>query len=209
MRRNGYQNERIYQYLVVFLVLLLECFIIAVIGCCVKRQGMKQSEQRIRDSDADEKIRKDMVCFPIPAAYRWEITYEDSYGENRIQGGHEGCDIMDTQNREGYIPVVSATDGIITNVGWLYLGGYRVGITSRFGIYYYYAHLASYANGIENGKEVYAGELIGFMGSTGEGDEGTHGMFPVHLHFGIYVTGEQGEEYTVDSFPYLLEVAGR
>ena len=142
-------------------------------------------------NDIDRKkialITEDIKCFPVPAAYRGEISYEDSYGAERIQGGHEGCDIMDIQNVPGRIPVVSVCNGVLTNIGWLYLGGYRIGITSDAGIYYYYAHLDSYAAGIKQRQRILAGELIGFMGDTGEGEEGTSGKFPVHLHFGIYL----------------------
>ena len=36
---------------------------------------------------------------------------------------------MPSVNKRDYFPVVSMTDGIVTSVGWLELGGYRVGIT--------------------------------------------------------------------------------
>ena len=101
---------------------------------------------------------------------------------------------------------ISATDGIITNLGWLHLGGYRVGITSYNDIYYYYAHFDSCAPGLFVGKEVKAGEFLGFMGNTGEGEEGTKGKFPVHLHFGIYVGNQKGDETTVNPYQYLLEI---
>lgn len=195
-------------FTVVF-VILAEVCVIAGIQMYLSVYKSRLSGQRRRTEQLQKTIRNDLQYFPIPAAYREEVTYEDSYGAGRVQGAHEGCDIMDVQNREGYLPVISATDGVITNVGWLYLGGYRVGITAESGIYYYYAHLASYANGIETGKKVHAGELIGFMGSTGEGEEGTFGNFPVHLHFGIYVTANNGVESTVDSYPYLLEIEER
>lgn len=151
-------------------------------------------------------ILSDMKCFPIPITYRDEISYEDTYGAERENGGHEGCDLMDRENTAGRLPVVSATDGIVTNIGWLYLGGYRIGITSEYGIYYYYAHLDSYAAGITTGKKVAAGELLGFMGNTGEGEEGTMGNFPVHLHFAIYIRNQNGDEETVNSYPYLRKI---
>ncbi len=151
-------------------------------------------------------ITEDIRCFPIPRAYREEIAYEDSYGASRIQGGHEGCDIMDLKNVPGRIPVVSVSDGELTNIGWLYLGGYRIGITSDNGIYYYYAHLDSYAAGMRQGRRIKAGELIGFMGDTGEGEEGVSGRFPVHLHFGIYARASDGREESVNSYSFLREI---
>ena len=66
---------------------------------------------------------------------------ERSYGGKR---GHEGIDIMADVQRPGLYPVVSMTDGAVTNLGWLEQGGYRIGITGDSGTYYYYAHLDSY-----------------------------------------------------------------
>ena len=56
----------------------------------------------------------------------------------------------------------------------------------RRGRIFYYAHLDSYAN-LKVGDQVKAGQLLGFMGDTGYGEAGTKGMFPVHLHLGIYI----------------------
>ena len=72
-------------------------------------------------------------------------------------------------------------------MGWLTLGGYRIGIRSENGVYYYYAHLSSYSDDLKTGDYVTAGQMLGFMGDTGYGEEGTTGKFPVHLHVGIYV----------------------
>ena len=47
-------------------------------------------------------------------------------------------------NKDGVYPVISVSDGYISNIGWLELGGWRIGITSCNGIYNYYAHLDSY-----------------------------------------------------------------
>lgn len=134
----------------------------------------------------------DMIYFPVPVStldFPW-VNYVDSWGYDRIYGGarhHEGTDIMADKNIAGVYPVVSICDGTVTNVGWLEFGGYRIGITSDNGIYYYYAHLSSYAQNITEGSHIKAGELIGFMGNTGYSKvEGTSGRFDVHLHFGIY-----------------------
>ena len=70
----------------------------------------------------------------------------------------------------------SVSDGTVEKKGWLKLGGYRLGIRSDSGIYYYYAHLASYADNIKCGDRVKAGQFIGYMGNTGYGDEGTSGI---------------------------------
>lgn len=136
-------------------------------------------------------VEKEAVYFPVgkDVLKGEEISFEDSFGEARSFGGerkHEGCDIMAGNNKNGYFPVFSVSDGVIENIGWLKLGGYRVGVRSPGGIYYYYAHLDSYAEGISEGMKIKAGQLLGFMGDSGYGSEGTRGKFPVHLHFGIY-----------------------
>lgn len=46
-----------------------------------------------------------------------------------------------------------------------------------------------------------AGDLLGFMGDTGYGTEGTTGMFPVHLHLGIYLY-QDNKEISVN--PYWI-----
>lgn len=143
-------------------------------------------------------IKKDATYFPI--ADLDSITYGNSWGGERNFGGkrrHEGCDLMSQSNIRGEIPVFSMSDGIVENKGWLTLGGWRIGIRSNNGVYFYYAHLDSYAHNLEVGQKVYAGQLLGFMGDSGYGEEGTVGQFDVHLHLGIYLQGEmllQGED---------------
>ncbi len=149
-------------------------------------------------------IMNDIKYFPVAKdnVNNVFVSYEDSWGEKRTYGGdrhHEGTDIMSGNNEEGYFPVISMTDGVVEKKGWLELGGYRLGIRSPSGAYYYYAHLNSYADGIEEGKEIKAGSVIGTMGSTGYGEEGTSGKFDVHLHLGIYY----GED-EISFNPYIL-----
>lgn len=79
------------------------------------------------------------------------------------------------------------TDGVVEAIGWLTKGGYRIGVRAPGGGYFYYAHLSSYAKDFQPGDAVAAGDILGYMGDTGYGEEGTTGKFPVHLHVGIYV----------------------
>ena len=133
------------------------------------------------------------------------VQFEDSYGGARSYGGerkHEGIDLMASNNKRGYFPVVSVSDGVVEKKGWLKLGGYRIGIRAPEGAYFYYAHLERYAEGIEEGSKVKAGQIIGYMGDSGYGPEGTVGEFAVHLHFGIYLTLE-GKEFSVNPYPIL------
>ena len=136
----------------------------------------------------------DIKYFPVPRSNKrkeW-VNYVNSWNYERTYKGnrtHEGTDVMGDINKDGIYPVVSVSDGYISNIGWLELGGWRIGITSPSGIYYYYAHLDSYAKEYKEGDVIRAGDIIGYMGSTGYSKvEGTKNKFPVHLHFGIYIT---------------------
>ena len=156
----------------------------------------------------------DVVYFPVASASNRpdvSVTFEDSWLFGRSYGGergHEGTDIMATVNERGMYPVISMTDGIVESKGWLELGGYRLGIRAPQGAYFYYAHLDSYAD-IEEGDQVKAGELLGYMGDTGYSKvEGTTGNFPVHLHLGIYLT-LNGEEISVNPYAVLKMVEDR
>ena len=143
-------------------------------------------------------IFNDLSLFPVPEIENSDasISYENTWFDLRQYGGnrrHEGTDLMDSENERGFFPIISMTDGIVENLGWLEQGGYRVGIRSPFGGYFYYAHLDSYAPELKQGDEVIAGQLLGFMGDSGYGPEGTTGQFDVHLHLGIYVETNTGE----------------
>lgn len=136
----------------------------------------------------------DIKYFPVPRSNKrkeW-VNYVNSWNYERTYNGnrtHEGTDVMGNINKDGIYPVVSVSDGYVSNIGWLELGGWRIGITSPSGIYYYYAHLDSYAKEYKEGDVIRAGDIIGYMGSTGYSKvEGTKNKFPVHLHFGIYIT---------------------
>ena len=100
--------------------------------------------------------------------------------------------------------MISMTDGKIEKIGWLPLGGYRIGIRSPHGGYFYYAHLASYEKYFQTGETVEAGQILGFMGDTGYGEEGMSGKFPVHLHLGIYINPQGKEELSVNPY-YVLQ----
>lgn len=158
-------------------------------------------------------ILSDMTYFPVAedTEEQYTFSYDNSWNTPRTYGGkrrHEGTDIMATCNKRGIYPIVSVSDGIIENKGWLEQGGYRIGVRSKHGGYYYYAHLYSYAPDLEIGDTVIAGQLLGFMGDTGYSKvEGTTGNFAVHLHFGIYYN-EGEKETSVNPF-YILKYLER
>mgnify|MGYP005782881845 CR=1 FL=1 len=151
---------------------------------------------------AYQKVWDDAEVFPVQEN---GIVYENSWMFERSYGGlrgHEGTDLMPPENLPGHFKVVSMTEGTVEKIGWLEKGGYRIGIRSPRGGYYYYAHLDSYAQEFVPGQSVEAGELLGYMGDSGYGPEGTSGRFDVHLHLGIYLETETASELSVN--PYWL-----
>lgn len=158
-------------------------------------------------------VEKEVKYYPVPVSTVDEsltTSCVNTWMAERKYGGkcgHEGADIMADRNERGIYPVVSMTDGVVTNVGWLEKGGYRAGIMTESGTYYYYAHLDSYAN-IKEGQKIQAGELLGYMGDSGYGEEGTVGKFAVHLHIGMYFY-EDGEEVSVNPYYVLKKLEKR
>ena len=114
---------------------------------------------------------------------------------------------MAENNIPGYFPIISITDGFVEKMGWLEKGGNRIGIRAKSGAYFYYAHLDTYAPGLKIGDKVIAGQLLGFMGDTGYGKEGTKGKFDVHLHLGIYLSDEN-QEISVNPY-WILKIYRR
>jgi murein DD-endopeptidase MepM/ murein hydrolase activator NlpD len=114
------------------------------------------------------------------------VSFTDTYGADRMVGTpyfhpHQGVDIFAPEGT----PLRAVKRGIVTKIGAAKLGGWRLWLIDGEQNYYYYAHLSAYAAGIYNGKVVEAGEIIGFLGHTGNA-VGT----PNHLHFEIHPGGK-------------------
>lgn len=159
-------------------------------------------------------IWDDLEYFPVASCSGEDdisVSFQNSwmYGRSyKGDRGHEGTDLIPSVNEPGKYPVVSMTDGTVSQMGWLELGGWRIGITAPHGGYFYYAHLDSYTD-LKTGDTVSAGQVIGFMGDTGYGkEEGTSGNFPVHLHVGIYLQ-VNGKEISVNPYPALIYTENR
>jgi hypothetical protein len=112
-------------------------------------------------------------------------AFSDTWGDARQFGGgrkHEGTDILAPIGT----PVYSAADGVVVKYGWSNLGGWRLTVKTKQGVSFYYAHMSKYAAGMSKGATVKKGQIIGYVGNSGYGPEGTSGQFESHLHFGMY-----------------------
>lgn len=102
----------------------------------------------------------------------------DNYGQPRgKERRHEALDIMAPKGT----PVLAVADGKVAKLFNSKPGGitlYQFDPTERYA--YYYAHLDRYADGIKEGMQLKRGELIGYVGSTGNADTKAP-----HLHFAV------------------------
>src|SRR5579862_8034824 len=139
------------------------------------------------------KLTAGPYVFPVYGA----SSYIDTYGAPRSDTVyHHGDDIFGELGQ----PLVACATGTIFSVGYEKIGGNRLWILDQQGNQFYYAHLSAFSTLAVNGAHVKAGQVIGFMGNTGDA-EGT----PVHLHFEIHPVSllYLGYDGAVDPTAYL------
>ena len=108
-------------------------------------------------------------------------SFTDTWQQSRSGGRqHEGVDIMGVKG----LALYAVIDGTITKMygADAALSGNALRLTASDGTYFFYAHLDSFAPGIAVGSVVKAGQIVGYMGSTG--DAGSP-----HLHFEVHPNG--------------------
>ena len=113
-----------------------------------------------------------------------------SYGYKRKHLGHDMMGHIGT-------PIIAIESGVVEALGWNQYGGWRIGIRSfDRKRYYYYAHLRQnypYAEGLEEGSIVTAGDVIGYMGHTGySAKENVNNIEVTHLHWGLEIIFDEG-----------------
>jgi murein DD-endopeptidase MepM/ murein hydrolase activator NlpD len=120
------------------------------------------------------------LALPVPVEGVRPRALRDTWHGARSEGRkHEGIDIF---ARRG-TPVLSSTEGIVTQVGTNRLGGLVVWVMGPGGQRHYYAHLDRHAD-VEAGMRIRAGRVLGYVGDSGNA-RGT----PPHLHYGVYDIG--------------------
>jgi murein DD-endopeptidase MepM/ murein hydrolase activator NlpD len=125
-------------------------------------------------------------------------SFSDDFGAGRATTGwHHGNDIFAPLGA----PLLAVTDGTLFLVGWNGIGGNRLWLRDDEGNEYYYAHLSAFSPLAAEGARVQAGDVVGFMGTSGDA-EGT----PSHLHFEIHPAGLiwMGYDGVVNPYTYLL-----
>jgi murein DD-endopeptidase MepM/ murein hydrolase activator NlpD len=125
------------------------------------------------------------------------VAFSDTFGAPRADTiWHHGDDLFAPLGA----PVLAVADGTVYSVGTIPIGGNRFWLRDHAGNEFYYAHLSAFAPAAVNGARVSAGDVIGFVGNTGDAEN-----TPYHLHFEIHPASMlvQGEDGVIDPTPYL------
>jgi murein DD-endopeptidase MepM/ murein hydrolase activator NlpD len=119
-------------------------------------------------------------------------TFSDDWGAPRADTGfHEGNDIFAAAGT----PAVAVCDGSLNRVGTLPISGNRLWVKcAKGGDSFFYAHLSAFASDTHSGAKVTSGQVVGFVGSTGDAEQ-----TPPHLHFEVH----PGDGKAVDPYPFL------
>lgn len=142
-------------------------------------------------------IRAPRFTFPIAGPY----AFSDGWHAPRMIGTenehlHVGTDIFAPMGT----PLVACEPGVVFMIGEAGLGGKRVWIQGASGTRYYYAHLSGFAPGLIEGQVVSIGQVVGYVGNTGNAQGGAP-----HLHFQVH-TAETGE--AINPYPLLVAITG-
>lgn len=156
------------------------------------------TEEHSDDSGNTVSEEKYGIRWFSPIAKSFPCSSYDDFGAERTYGykrPHLGHDIMAAVGT----PVIAVESGKVECMGWNQYGGWRIGIrsydTKR---YWYYAHLRQnrpFAEGLHEGDEVEAGDVIGYVGRTGySATENTNGIETTHLHLGLELVFDESQK---------------
>lgn len=134
------------------------------------------------DASDLSRLRTRSLTLPVTGVSAAQLS--DTYTQARAAGTpHEAMDIMAARGT----PVLAVEDGRVAKLFLSKPGGitlYQFDPASEYA--YYYAHLDAYADGIAEGGNVRKGQVIGYVGSTGNASPDAP-----HLHFAIFKLGAE------------------
>jgi len=133
-------------------------------------------------------VNGDHLAIPVNGIERTALR--DTFGAKRSGHIHGAIDILAPRGT----PVLAAVDGIVTKLRVSGAGGLSIYVNDAEGTEYYYAHLDGYAPWLHESMPVKRGDVIGYVGTTGNAPPGTP-----HLHFAIERNGA-----SIDPYPILL-----
>jgi hypothetical protein len=152
-------------------------------------------KQKVKPPKIKPPLGESGYVFPVYGT----AAYGDGFGNVRKDvpnGWHHGDDILAPLGA----PVLAVAHGVVFMVGFEKIGGRRLWLRDDRGNEFYYAHLSAYSPFAVDGAIVNAGDVLGFVGNSGDAEGG-----PFHLHFEIHPVGLLGLGYdgAVDPTTYL------
>ena len=141
-------------------------------------------------------LRQPLTMVAMPVAGLSVSRIDDSFGAPRDGGKrkHRGIDLFAPRGT----PVLAVSDGYISFIGEQPKGGRCLWLSTEEGVAFYYAHLDRWASGIYEGETVEKGEILGYVGNTGNA-----ATTSPHLHFGVVE-----DEEALNPYPLLRAYAG-
>ncbi len=168
-------------------------------GTLTPRSEMEETDKRTEDNDDEDiDVSGDNDELPVPVLFGVPVDeIHSSFGDPRGGGSrsHEGLDMLAPAGT----PVVSPTDAEIERIG-SWSGAGQFVITQAGGEEFRYFHLADQASYLDEGEDIEAGDLIGFVGSSGNATADTP-----HLHLEIRDDGEPIDPYPRVTQDFTLE----
>lgn len=169
--------------------------------------GTKIHRATQKTGDSESRIAApDLIIGPPINGLRAHDLY-DSFNELHYGHRHEAIDIMEPEGT----PIRAVVDGTIRKLFLSKTGGKTIYEFDEGRSYcYYYAHLRQYAYGLREGMRVSRGEVIGYVGSTGDASSAAP-----HLHFAVFQLGPERRWWKgipIDPYPVLersLSLASR
>jgi murein DD-endopeptidase MepM/ murein hydrolase activator NlpD len=157
-------------------------------------QSVVQPVTRIEQPVA--RIEQSLII-PVAGVRPDQLT--DTFSASRSEGRtHDALDIMAPADT----PVLAAADGQIQKLFQSDRGGITIyQLSGDQKLIFYYAHLARYADGLTEGKHVRQGEVIAYVGDTGNAGAGNY-----HLHFSIAIVADPKrywEGTNINPYPLL------
>ncbi len=142
------------------------------------------------------------LSIPVQGTSAAELT--DTFIDARSEGrSHDAIDIMAAAGT----PVLAVADGHVEKLFDSARGGLTIYQFEPSGRYaYYYAHLQRYADGLAEKQSIKRGQVIGYVGSTGNADPAAP-----HLHFAIFLLGPErrwSEGTAINPYPALTRSQG-
>lgn len=141
---------------------------------------------------------RETAMLPVPVEGITRQQLRDTYTQSRSEGRtHHAIDIHAPRGT----PVIAVVDGTIRKLHSGARGGLSIYLLDDDGTTrYYYAHLDAYSEGLHEGQRVERGEVIGYVGDTGNAQPGDY-----HLHFSVAVLDDPSRWWEGENLnPYAL-----